>query len=152
MKYEAKYLTETSKMIDFYKDKVSPVKEYILTCHNYISELRGIDLIEIYTDLEYEREFYKVLSLVEETFRPDYFVSVANGAIVRYLDDQFIVYLLLVQNQLKKPIKWNQLIQLQFNFSMIEIQFHIKNGFTEDFTQFAVKNITLSELWTVSID
>jgi len=148
MIYEQKYIQETENLINFYKDKkANSIKEYILTCHNYIDELRNLDTIELFTELEYERAFNEVLSLVEETFRPDQLYSVINGANLRLLDDEFIVYILGVQKSLKKPIKWNLLIYLQYNFSMAEIQFNIETGFSKDFTQFAIEKIKLTELF-----
>jgi len=117
---ELKYIEQTKNLIEFYKDKKNQaVKEYILTCHNYVNELRNLDTIEIFTELEYERIFSQVLSLVDETFRPDQFRSIVNESIVRCLDEQFMIYIIAVQKQLKKPIKWNTLIELQYNFSMV---------------------------------
>jgi len=152
MIYEQKYIQETENLIKFYHDKkAQSIKEYILTCHNYIDELRNLDTIELFTELEYQKAFNQVLGLVEETFRPDQFLSVVNGSIVRYLDDQFILYLLGVQKQLKKPIKWNLLIDLQYNFSMAEMQFNIQTGFSKDFTQFAIDKIKLTDLFKLKI-
>jgi len=148
MIYEQKYIQETENLIKFYQDKKSqPIKEYILTCHNYISELRNLDTIEIFTELEYERAFFKVLSLVKETFRPDEFKSIVSDSIVRYLSSEFIVYILGVQKQLKQPIKWNLLIDLQFKYSMIRIKWLCENGFNSDFESYAIENITLTELF-----
>ena len=109
MTNEQKYIRETESLIKFYREKKAQhVKEYILTCHNYINELRSLDTIEIFSELEYERAFKQVMSLVEETFRPDHFNSsfpALSGALVHWLDDEFIVYILGVKKQLKKPIK-----------------------------------------------
>lgn len=150
MIYEQKYIQETENLIKFYQDKkAQSIKEYILTCHNYINELRNLDTIELLTELEYERAFNQVLSLVEETFRPDQFISIINGAIVRYLSSEFIVYILGVQKSLKKPIKWNLLIDLQFNYSMVRIKWLCQNGFNSDFESYAIQNITLNELFKV---
>jgi len=152
MIYEQKYIQETENLIKFYQDKkAQPIKEYILTCHNYINELRNLDTIEIFTELEYERAFNQVLSLVEETFRPDQFVSIINGSIVRYLSSEFIIYILGVQKQLKKPIKWNLLIDLQFNYSMVRIKWLCQNGFNSDFESYAIQNITLNELFKLKV-
>lgn len=148
---EQKYISETQKLIDFYKDKKNQaVKEYILTCHNYINELRNINTVEIFTELEYEKSFKQVLGLVEETFRPDHFNSSfysLSDALVHWLDCEFIIYILGVKKQLKKPLKWNLLIDLQFKYSIIRINWLCKNGFTEDFESFAIKNITLTKLF-----
>lgn len=145
---ELKYISETENLIAFYKDKKNhAIKDYIVTCHNYINELRNLDTIEIFNELEYERIFFQVLSLVEETFRPDQFRSIVTESIVRYLDDQFMIYIISVQKQLKKPIKWDLLIELQFNYSMAKIKWLCINGFNSDFENFAIKNITLTELF-----
>lgn len=151
MIYEQKYIQETENLIKFYQDKkAQPIKEYILTCHYYINELRNLDTIELFTELEYERAFSQVLSLVEETFRPDHFnssFSALSDTLVHCIDDEFIVYILGVQKQLKKPIKWNLLIDLQFNYSMIRIKWLCQNGFNLDFESYAIQNITLNELF-----
>lgn len=150
---ELKYISETENLIAFYKDKKNQaIKDYIVTCHNYINELRNLDSIEIFNELEYERIFFQVLSLVEETFRPDQFRSIVTESIVRYLDEQFMIYIIAVQKQLKKPIKWDTLIQLQYNFSIAEIEFKIKTKFEKDFTQFAIDKIKLTDLWTILKD
>lgn len=152
---EKSYIEQTDKLIEFYKDKKNQsVKEYILTCHKYILELRNLDAIELFTELEYEKSFKHVLSLVEETFRPDYFNSSFygfSGTLVHWLDDEFIVYILGVKEQLKKPLKWNLLIDLQFKYSILRIKWLCENGFTEDFQSFATKNITLIELFKLKI-
>lgn len=152
---EQKYIQQTENLIKFYKDKNNnSIKEYILTCHSYISELRNIDAIEIYTEHEYKKAFNRVLSLVEETFRPDYFnssFSALSDTLVHYLDSEFIVYMLGVQTQLKKPIKWNLLIDLQVKYSMVRIKWLCQNGFSEDFERFAIKNIPISELFKLKI-
>lgn len=152
MKHEKQYIEQTEKLIEFYKDKKNnPVKEYIITCHNYISELRNLDAIEILDELEYQKLFNQVLNLVDETFRPNTFNSVLNGSNLRLLDSEFIIYILSVQNSLKKPLKWKLLIELNYNFSLLEIRYKIKTKFEQDFTQYAIKNITLSDLWKISI-
>jgi len=152
---EKSYIEQTDKLIEFCKDKKNQsVVEYILTCHKYILELRNLDVIELFTDLEYERAFKHVLSLVEETFRPDYFNSSFSGisnTLVHWLDDEFIVYIIGVQGQLKKPLKWDLLIELQFKYSILRIKWLCENGFTEDFQSFATKNITLTELFKLEI-
>ena len=151
MKYESLYVSQTIKLIEKFKDKNNQsVKDYILTCHRYINELRNLDVIQILDDLEYEHLFFQVLGLVEETYRPDQFRSVCSDRIIRVLDDEFIVYIIGVQSQLKRPLTWIQLCSLQFNFSILEIQFKVKNDFEIDFTQYAIKNIKLKELWTNS--
>ena len=125
------------------------MKEYIKTCHKYILELRNLDAIEIFTELEYEKVFKQVLGLVEETFRPDHFNSsfcLLSDTLVHWLDDGFMIYVLGVRNQLKKPIKWNLLIDLQFNYSMTRIKWLCENGFNSDFENYAIQNITLIEL------
>ena len=150
MKYESAYIGQTGKMIEHLKGKEDPiVKDYLLTCHKFIGELRNLDVIQIYTDLEYERAFNQVLELVEETYRPNQFVSVCSDAIIQTLDYEFIVYILQVKKQLKKPLKWIQLCELQYNFGIAEIKFKIKTNFTEDFTIFAIKSIKLKELWNL---
>jgi len=145
---EQKYIKETENLIKFYQDKkAQSIKEYILTCHNYINELRNLDTIELFTELEYERAFNQVLSLVEETFRPNTFNSIIDNANLKLLDEGFIVYIIGVQKSLKKPIKWNLLIDLQFNYSMIRIKWLCQNGFNSDFESYAIQNITLNELF-----
>lgn len=152
MIYEKQYIEQTQKLIEFYKDKKNnSIKEYILACHNYISELRNLDTLEIFDELEYERSFNQVLNLVEETFRPNNFNSITDRRNLRLLSSGFILYILSIQKSLKKPIKWNLLIELQYNFSMLELEFKIKTEFKEDFTQHAIKNISLSQLWKTSI-
>jgi len=148
---EQKYIKETENLIKFYQDKkAQSIKEYILTCHNYINELRNLDTIELFTELEYEKAFKQILSLVEETFRPNHFNSsfpTLSDTLVHWLDDEFIIYIFGVKNQLKKPIKWNLLIDLQFNYSMLRIKWLCKNGFNSDFESYAIQNITLNELF-----
>jgi len=155
MIYEQKYIQETENLIKFYQDKKSqPIKEYILTCHKYISELRNLDTIEIFTELEYEQAFKQVLSLVKETFRPDNFNSsfpTLSHTLVHWLDDEFMVYVLGVQSQLKQPIKWDLLIDLQFKYSMIRIKWLCENCFNSDFEIYAIENITLIELFKLKI-
>lgn len=151
MTYEQAYINQTEKLIDFYKGKKSPVKEYLIVCHNYIQELRNLDALELLNEIEYEKAFNQVLSLVHETYRPDHFNSVINGAKLPLLDSEFIIYILAVQKQLKKPIKWQLLIDLQYKYSMIRIKWLCKNGFNEDFESFAIKNITLNELFKLKI-
>lgn len=152
MIYELPYYQQTEKLIEFYKDKKSPIKEYLITVNNYINELKEIKTIEIYDELEYERAFNQVLELVHETFRPNAFNSIINGANLRLFSDEFILYILSTQKQLKKAIRWQQLCDLQFKFSMAEIKYKIKNGFNSDFTNFAIQNIKLTDLWTIKID
>jgi len=155
MIYEQKYIQETENLIKFYQDKKNQsIKEYILTCHNYISELRNLDTIELFTELEYEKAFKQVLSLVKETFRPDHFNSsfpALSDTLIHWLDDEFIVYILGVQSQLKQPIKWNLLIDLQFKYSIVRIQWLCKNGFNSDFESYSIKNIKLIELFKLKI-
>lgn len=148
---EKNYISETQDLISFYKDKKShSVKKYILTCHKYINELRNIDAIEAFTELEYEIAFKQVLGLVEETFRPDYFNSVFKGnfgKLVHWLDDEFIIYMLGVGSQLKKPLKWKLLIELQLKYSVMRIRWLCENGFECDFESYSIKNVPLSELF-----
>lgn len=152
MIYEQKYIKETEYLINFYQDKkAQSVKEYILTCHRYINELRNIDVIGLVDELEYGKLFMSILALVEETFRPDEFVSVIDGTIVRYLDEEFMIYFIGVQSQLRKPIRWNMLIDLQLKFSVEEIKFNISTGFSEDFTQYAISKIKLTDLFNSKI-
>jgi hypothetical protein len=150
---EQQYIKQTDELIRFYKDKKNQsVINYILTCHYYIKELRNIDTIEVFTELEYEKAFKMVLSLVEETFRADYFnssFSELSDTLVHWLDDEFIVYILGVKEQLKKPIKWKLLIDLQYKYSMARIRWLCINGFTEDFESFAIQNIPISELFKI---
>ena len=152
---EQQYIKQTDELVKFYRDKKNhSVINYVLTCYSYINELRNIDAIEIYTELEYEKAFRQVLSLVSETFRPDHFnssFSQLSDTLVRLLDDEFIVYMLGVQQQLKKPIKWNLLIDLQYKYSMIRMQWLCQNGFMEDFEKFAIQNIPLSELFKLDV-
>ncbi|HEY5590663.1 MAG TPA: hypothetical protein VIK55_06555 [Paludibacter sp.] len=136
-------------MIEYYRNKKSPVKEYILACYNYVSELKGLEVIEIFTELEYERSFIQLLSLVKENYRPDHFISCTSDSFIRIFEDEFIVYVLSVSKQFKKLITWNQLCQLEYNFSMLKIRFDVKTGFREDFLPFAIRNIKLLELWTL---
>lgn len=148
---EQKYISETENLINFYRDKKNTaIKEYILTCHNYINELRNLDAIKTFTELEYEKAFNQVLCLVEETFRPDQFKSVVSDSLVHWLDDEFIVYILGVQKQIKKPLKWNLLIELQFKYSVVRIHWLVKNGFNSDFESYSIQNIKLTDLWTNS--
>lgn len=152
---EQNYISETQNLIDFYRDKKGRfIKEYILTCHKYINELRNLDTIKIFTELEYERAFSQVLGLVEETFRPDHFnssFSKLSDTLVHWLDDEFIVYILGIQSQIKKPIKWKILIDLQLKYSIVRIKWLCKNGFNSDFEGFSIQNIKISDLWMVSI-
>lgn len=152
MIYEQKYIQETENLIKFYQDKkAQSIKEYIVTCHNYINELRNLDTIKILDELEYEKAFNQVLELVEETFRPNAFNSIIDNANLRLLDSEFIVYILGVQKSLKKPIRWQLLIDLQFKYSMIRIKWLCENGFNADFESYAIQNITLNELFKLKI-
>lgn len=152
---EQRYIQQTDELIRFYQDKKNQsVKEYILTCYAYINELRSVDAIEIFTELGYEKAFRQVLSLVKETFRPDYFNSSFPeicDTLVHWLDSEFIVYILGVQDQLKRPIEWKLLIDLQYKYSMARIKWCLKYGFNEDFEIFAIQNITISELFKLEV-
>ena len=152
MIYELQYYQQTEKLIEYYKNKNSPIKEYMITVNNYINELRNLDVIEIYNELEYEKAFNQVLELVEETYRPNTFNSIINSDNLRLLSDGFILYIISTKKQLKKPIKWKQLCKLEFKYSLLEIQYKIKTNFTGDFTTFAIENIKLRDLWTTKIE
>ncbi|HZL11682.1 MAG TPA: hypothetical protein VFC65_16990 [Prolixibacteraceae bacterium] len=149
MIYEKQYISQTEQLMEFYKEKQSRIKEYIVTCHNYISELREMDVMSIYEDTEYEKAFIQLLALVQETYRPDHFISCTSDSLIRIFDDEFIIYMLSVQKQLKKPITWEMLCGLAFNFSIMEIKFKVETGFNSDFTDYAVKKIKLIELWAL---
>jgi hypothetical protein len=147
MIHETQYIKQTESLMKFYRDKPSKIKEYIVTCHNYISELRDMDAIQLHEDTEYEKAFNQLLSLVQETFRPDHFISCTSDSLIRIFDEQFIVYMLQVKKQLKRPITWKMLCDLAYKYSILEIRFNVETGFNEDFNDFAIKKITLTELW-----
>lgn len=150
MIYEKQYLQQTESLIYFYRTKNNPaIKDYILTCHNYINELRQTEIIELIDQIEYDMLFNQVLELVDETFRPNAFNSIITGENLRLLDDEFMIYLLEVKKQLKKPLKWKQLIELNFRFEISKMAYRIETKFCGDFTRHAIKNITLSELWNL---
>ena len=152
---EQEYIRQTEELVKFYQNKENlPVKRYILACYSYINELRNIDVMELFTEIEYEKAFRKVLSMVEENFRPDTFNSSftqLQDTLVHYLDDEFLVYMIGVEYQLKKRIKWDILIDLQYKYAMVRIKWLCENGFNEDFEQFAINNIPLVELFKTKV-
>ena len=149
---EIKYIDETNGLIQYFEGKQSRMKSYIATCHTYIQELRSSDPVKMQSKIENDQLFIQLLSFVEESFRPDHFISCCSYDYIEVFDADFMNYILYSRKQIKKPLKWKMLCDLDYKFSILRIQFLIKSGFTLDFTDFAIKNIKIIDLWNLSTD
>ena len=126
--------------------------ETIEFCKKEITQLRELDAVRLYETINRNGAFVNVLSLVEESFRPDHFQSVVSDDYLPVLEDDFMTYLLAVRHQLKKPVKWLIVVELDYKFSMLRMRHLIKHGFETDFVSYAIINIKLIDLWMQSID
>lgn len=105
-----------NKTLYYYRNKYD-INKSIHSAEEYITELETYIPNEIIDEYAYESSFREVLSLVKETFRPDQFYSAITGAIIRLLDQDFIDWLTHHQQELKRQLSWNQVCQLQCNYS-----------------------------------
>ena len=89
----------------------------IYAADQYIQKLEEYVPSEIIDDCIYESTFRQVLSLVKEAFRPDQFYSVINGSNLHLLGQDFMDWLIDRSKELTGMLSWNQVCQLQCNYS-----------------------------------
>lgn len=111
-----KYEKDQAAFIRSYPDSNCFARRYALVADIYIAELETYVPNEIIDDYTYSELFRQVLSLIEETFRPDHFNSVITGELIRWLNFGFIEWLVSHQNELKRRLTWNQVCELQYNW------------------------------------
>lgn len=110
----------------------------IAIADQYIAELEEYVPNEIIDEYSYSELFKQVLSLIEETFRPDHFNSVFHGGLFHWLDFDFMEWLVSHQMELKRRLTWNQVCELQCNWMGWKVDRIISPELSE---------LTLKEIW-----
>lgn len=110
------YEKDQSAFIRSYPDRNCFARRYASVADIYIEELEYYIPNEIIDEYTYEQVFRQVLSLIEETFRPDHFNSIITGELIHWLDFDFIEWFISHQNELKRRLTWNQVCELQCNW------------------------------------
>ena len=101
----------------FYHRNRYEKSKHIPNADKYIAELESYVPNEIIDSFVYAETFRQILSLCSDTFRPDQFDS-CFGGLIHLLDQDFMDWLLLHQNELKRQLTWKQICQLQCNWNM----------------------------------
>ena len=109
----------------------------IAVADQYIAELESYIPNEIIDEYTYEQVFRQVLSLVEETFRPDQFDSYFGGRL-HCMEFNFMEWLISHQSELKRRLTWNQVCELQCNWMGWNVDRIINPE---------LKELTLKEIW-----
>ena len=79
-------------------------------------ELKSNDILTTIEKVDRDKMFLELLSVVEETFRPDHFNSVITGELMEIFEDEFLIYFSSCIKQLTKPIKWDMLTNICHSF------------------------------------
>lgn len=111
-----KYEKDQSAFIRSYPDRNCFARRYASVADIYVAELETYIPNEIIDEYSYEQVFRQVLSLVEETFRPDHFNSIITGELIHWLDFDFMGWLISHQMELKRRLVWSQVCELQCNW------------------------------------
>ena len=114
-----RYEKDQSAFIRSYPDRNCFARRYAAVADLYVMELEAYVPNEIIDEYTYEQVFRQVLSLVEETFRPDHFDSsfpALAGTLVHWLDFNFMEWLISRQGELKRRLTWSQVCELQCNW------------------------------------
>ena len=139
------YEQETKTLSRKYARGQSPPERYINLCETHTLFLQSAILEE----LEYMYLFSEVLSLIQETYRPDHFIGVRGQ--IRIFSSEFMEYLLAISNQLTGRLKWDQVCVLYLNYDLWRIDWMIECKFLGDFREYAEKNISLKMLWNYCV-
>lgn len=108
-------LIQKHKVLYYLRNKYDKSRS-ITVADQYIFELEAYIPNEIIDEYAYEQVFRQVLSLVEETFRPDHFNSIITGELIHWLNFDFMEWLISHQTELRRRLTWNQVCELQCNW------------------------------------
>lgn len=142
-----RYKRETENLIRYYEGRDSPVLKYISVTKKYVTEVEKRGFLELLDELEHQNLFQSCLCLLKETYRPDQFFSVLSEGYIKCFSPEFMGYILACRKQLKRKLNWKELCDLYYAYDIWRIQWLLSVHFCGDSLQYAVKNVSLKELW-----
>ena len=160
MKYALLYSHESASLARFYANLNSPVKRFLAVADARVRELEARDVPDLQEENEYVSLFSYVLINVQETYRPDQFVSIVDGRMLRVLDIDFMQYFLQCREQLTGLVEWNMITRLNTNYACMKLGWLIEQGNKEymfdfkrsgKFMEYAIENISFKMLWNYEI-
>lgn len=101
-------------------------------------------------DTEIERILIDIIECVDIdiSILKSYFPK--NGYINPF-SDTFLIFMYENIHKLKRRLKWTELIDLSYNFDLMELDYNIKNNFKKPFSEY-LKNISLKYLFEFKIN
>lgn len=135
------YESETKTLSRKYARGQSPAERYVNLCETHTLFLQS----NIAEELDYVYLFNEVLSLTEETYRPNHFMG-ARGQI-RLFSLEFMEYILARSGELTRHVSWEQICSLYVNYDLWRIDWLIEHKFFGDFREYAVSSVSLKMLW-----
>ena len=159
MKYSELYAHESASLASYYKNRDSPVKRFLAVANARVRELEAREVPDLQEENEYVSLLTYTLINVQETYRPDQFISVVDGRMLRVLDADFMLYFLQCRDQLTGLVAWEMVTKLNANYACSKLDWLIecrnKEYFLDlkrsgKFMDYAVVNISLKELYKKS--
>jgi len=156
MKYQLLYSHESASLARFYANRDSPVKRFLAVADARVRELEARDVPDLQEENEYMSLLGYTLMNVQETFRPDQFISVVDGRMLRVLDVDFMLYFLQCREQLTGLVAWEVITRLNTNYACMKLGWLVEQGNREymfdfkrssKFMEYAVENISLKNLY-----
>jgi len=160
MKYQLLYSHESASLARFYANRDSPVKRFLAVADARVRELEARDVPDLQEENEYVSLLGYTLMNVQETYRPDQFISVVDGRMLQVLDVDFMFYFLQCREQLTGLVSWNMIVRLNTNYACIKLAWLVEQGNKEyfldfkrssKFLEYAVSNVSLKMLWNYEI-
>ena len=110
---------------------------------NVIKEKEKFDELKHTFDIEEKLiQIYFFTDTPVETYK-----SVVYNGYINPFNDNFINYLHGRLHELKRKLKWAELIDLSYMFDVIEINYNISNNFDNSFFDY-LKNLSLSKIYS----
>jgi len=156
MKYALLYSHESASLARFYANRNSPVKRFLAVADARVRELEVREVPDLQEENEYVSLFTYVLMNVSETYRPDQFISVVDGRMLRVLDVDFMLYFLQCREQLTGLVAWEMIVKLNTNYGCMKVEWIVEQGNREymfnfkrssKFMEYATSAISLKELY-----
>lgn len=146
MKERDKLIKETNKLIKFYADKNSPIKNYLRVVHDYFLKVDTLQLQNIFEEITERQKSEMFIDLLKycSDVELNNFYSICRSGLIIPFDIDFMEWFYKKKKELKRKLKWSEIVELNYKYGLLQIEFI---GKYDDFNTEIAKNIKISEIW-----
>ena len=146
MRERNKLIKETNKLIKFYADKNSPIKNYLRVVHDYFLKVDTLQLQNIFEEITERQKSEMFIDLLKycSDVELNNFYSICRPGLIIPFDIDFMEWFHKKKKELKRKLKWSEIVELNYKYGLLQIEFIYK---CDDFNTEIAKNIKISEIW-----